>query len=269
MEEKTESVLLNWAVKWAKTSRRIAIIGWWAVLLNLILFIIFGVLVESLHMPRPSTFERVFGTTLAILFWGTTLCFILSFISGVISLFAPLFTIVRFKDIEKTAVRGISLSLLYFFFFSLLMGPVILRRIRHSKIHCRRNLDIISSKVIDNPESFANNWCDAIKDGTTINSDSLKCNYDKIGPCSYAMNENIPADADELPDDLVLLFESDSGWNQIGGADDVVTDRHGEKNPGANIAFADGHVEFVKPEDIPTLRWTIEQQPEAPAQGSE
>ncbi|MHC4783667.1 MAG: H-X9-DG-CTERM domain-containing protein [Planctomycetota bacterium] len=74
------------------------------------------------------------------------------------------------------------------------------------------------------------------------------------------MNENIPADANELPGDLVLLFESAPGWNQIGGPEDVVTDRHGEKNPGANIAFADGHVEFVKPEDIPTLHWAIESQ---------
>ena len=84
------------------------------------------------------------------------------------------------------------------------------------------------------------------------------CPEDKTGPCSYAMNENIPAGANELPGDMVLLFESAPGWNQTGGADDVVTDRH--KRPGANIAFADGHVKFVKPEDIPNLRWTIEKQ---------
>ncbi|MFZ9023775.1 MAG: H-X9-DG-CTERM domain-containing protein, partial [Anaerohalosphaeraceae bacterium] len=60
-----------------------------------------------------------------------------------------------------------------------------------------------------------------------------------------------------LPADLVLLFESAPSWNQVGGADDVVTDRHGK--PGANIAFADGHVEFVKAEDIPILRWTVDE----------
>lgn len=32
------------------------------------------------------------------------------------------------------------------------------------------------------------------------------------------------------------------------------------QEPGANIAFADGHVEFVKPEDIATLRWTLDGQ---------
>ena len=100
-------------------------------------------------------------------------------------------------------------------------------------------------------------WCDVIKPYYE-DKEVLKCLKDKIGPCSYAMNENIPADAKDLPPDLVLLFECTPVWNQIGGADDVVTDRHGEKNPGANIAFADAHVEFVDTDKIPTLRWTVE-----------
>ena len=86
---------------------------------------------------------------------------------------------------------------------------------------------------------------------------AFRCPNDKTSPCSYAINKNIPANANELPGDLVILFESTPGWNQAGGADDVVTDRHGK--PGANIAFADGHVEFIKSEDIPTLRWTMEE----------
>ena len=107
-------------------------------------------------------------------------------------------------------------------------------------------------------------WCDLL--GPYVKPDlsaALKpvyqCPVDEIGPCSYAMNENIQTEADELPGDLVLLFESAPGWNQVGGADDVLTNRHGEKNPGANIAFADGHVEFVKTEDIPILRWTVDE----------
>lgn len=80
---------------------------------------------------------------------------------------------------------------------------------------------------------------------------------DETGPCSYAMNANIPADTNDLPGDLVLFFESAPGWNQTGGPDDVVTDRHDK--PGANIAFADGTVEFIEAEDIPNLRWTVEE----------
>jgi prepilin-type processing-associated H-X9-DG protein len=104
-------------------------------------------------------------------------------------------------------------------------------------------------------------WCDLLDPYVEpdIPSDLnpvYQCPVDEIGPCSYAMNENISADAEGLSADLVLLFESAPGWNQIGGADDLVTDRH--KRPGANIACADGHVEFVETEDIPTLRWTVD-----------
>ncbi len=101
-------------------------------------------------------------------------------------------------------------------------------------------------------------WCDVFHQEYDSELERFRCPKDKTGPCSYAMNENIPADVNELPPDLVLLFESAPGWNQVGGPDDVVTDRHGENNLGANIAFADGRVEFVKPEDIPNLRWTVE-----------
>ena len=132
------------------------------------------------------------------------------------------------------------------------------------KYLCDRKLVYLSERILDISKANHNkykkkNWCDSIKD--VFGSEHMfKCPVDKTGPCSYAMNENIPADANELPGDLVLLFESTPGWNQTGGTDDVVTDRHGEKNPGANIAFADGHVEFVKPEAIPTLRWRLETQ---------
>ncbi|MHC5199940.1 MAG: hypothetical protein ACYSO1_07520 [Planctomycetota bacterium] len=103
-------------------------------------------------------------------------------------------------------------------------------------------------------------WCDSIKEFLDKDADFFLCRADNTGPCSYAMNENIPADANDLPGNLVLLFESAPGWNQTGGPNDVVTDRHGENNPGANIAFADGTVKFVKTEDIPNLRWTVEKQ---------
>lgn len=100
-------------------------------------------------------------------------------------------------------------------------------------------------------------WNDALKDLLGDN-DTFQCFRDKVGPCSYAMNAGIPADANTLPADLVVFFESAPGWNQVGGPQDVVTDRHDQKKPGANIAFADGQVKYVKAADIPKLRWTLE-----------
>jgi prepilin-type processing-associated H-X9-DG protein len=107
------------------------------------------------------------------------------------------------------------------------------------------------------------NWCDLIKPYTDEDRKPWLCPADKIGPCSYAMNENIPADVNNLPPDLVLLFESAPGWNRTGGPNDVVNNRHDKNTPGANIALADGHVEFVPVDKIPSLRWTIK--PQIPA----
>ncbi len=98
-------------------------------------------------------------------------------------------------------------------------------------------------------------WCDFLHQEWDVEIKQFLCRDDSFGPCSYAMNKNIQVEATDLPPDLVLLFESAPGWNRVGGPEDVVTNRHGKNNPGANIAFADGHVEFVKPDDIPKLRW--------------
>jgi len=113
---------------------------------------------------------------------------------------------------------------------------------------------------LDNDKQWVfNNWCDTIEPYIGLKEGKyFQCPIDKTGPCSYAMNENIPADATDLPHDMVLLFESAPGWNQIGGPDDVVTDRG---QPGANIAFINGDVKFVTPEDLPALRWTIDKSP--------
>ena len=257
MEEKKEVAPTKWPVKWANVSKRLAKIGWWVFLLNILLLVIGIVVVELLlDIPSPNKFEHVFGIILAILAWGTVLCFLSSFVVGIASLFAPLFNIVCFKDIKRNALRGVSYSLLYFFVLSTLMSPVIFRKIRYAKLHCRRNLNLISREIFEHSVWTTHDWCDALKDEPTFDIALLRCNYDKIGPCSYAMNENIPVDVNELPGDLVLLFESAPGWNQVGGVDDVVTDRHGKA--GANIAFADGSVEFVEAEEIPKLRWTVE-----------
>jgi prepilin-type processing-associated H-X9-DG protein len=53
--------------------------------------------------------------------------------------------------------------------------------------------------------------------------------------------------------DVVLLFESTAGWNQVGGPE-LLTTRHHE-GKGCNVLFVDYHAEFVKGEEIPRLKW--------------
>ena len=53
-----------------------------------------------------------------------------------------------------------------------------------------------------------------------------------------------------------MLFETVPGWNQVGGPDILTTENH--RGEGCNIVFADGHTEFVRTEDIDSLKWTVE-----------
>jgi prepilin-type processing-associated H-X9-DG protein len=53
-----------------------------------------------------------------------------------------------------------------------------------------------------------------------------------------------------------LLFEAKAGVNPAGGPELLTTENH--QPEGCNILFADAHVEFVKKENLSTLRWTTE-----------
>jgi len=47
-------------------------------------------------------------------------------------------------------------------------------------------------------------------------------------------------------------------WNQVGGPEILTTENHGGK--GCHISFNDGHVEFVKTEELGQLKWKVEKE---------
>jgi prepilin-type processing-associated H-X9-DG protein len=49
-----------------------------------------------------------------------------------------------------------------------------------------------------------------------------------------------------------MLFESDTGWNAVGGSEMMATHRH---YSGLNITLVDGSVEYVEYKDLGKLRW--------------
>ena len=43
----------------------------------------------------------------------------------------------------------------------------------------------------------------------------------------------------------------------VGGPEDLTTEHHGGE--GCNVAFCDGHVEFVRREELKNLKWDVEE----------
>ena len=98
----------------------------------------------------------------------------------------------------------------------------------------------------------ADKWCDALV-GLVSRKGSeevFRCPKAGKGRCDYAMNPR--AGAQSAPD-VVLLFESEGGWNQFGGPELLTTGHH--EGEGCNILSVDGRVRFTKIEDIPNLKW--------------
>ncbi len=71
---------------------------------------------------------------------------------------------------------------------------------------------------------------------------------------SYAINKNLQSTKfEDIPADIVLLFECNLTKNPTGGPELLTSENH--KNKGSNIVFGDLHVEFIRTEHFENLRW--------------
>ena len=97
------------------------------------------------------------------------------------------------------------------------------------------------------------NWCDAITpnlEGKHV----FQCPQRAGNEGAFAFNAKLAGKTlSAIPPDTVMIFESSSGWNFTGGADDVI-----QRPPhGRNFVFgfADGSVREINKEELKELRW--------------
>ena len=164
------------------------------------------------------------------------------------------------------------------------------------RIVCRANLFGISKAIYiyaNNDESgripTPDRWCDLLIQGNYASEKQFLCpSSDAVrGECSYAINKNMAGKKiiEEIPQDVVLLFETNFGknplgrqglledrqcyaftrydrpetrvyklrWNQVGGPEILTTENH--KGQGCNILFGDGNVKFVRTKQLGELKW--------------
>ena len=136
-----------------------------------------------------------------------------------------------------------------------------------NRIYCAWSLERLGREFRTHVEQHegrlpsADNWCDLLLTKDNYFQDWHQCPSSgaKQRESSYALNRNIVGlDLDNIPPNVVLVFEMNMDiakerWNQVGGPEMLTIENH--KNHGANILFADGHVEFVRKKDIANLKW--------------
>jgi len=162
------------------------------------------------------------------------------------------------------AIAGMALPVVLLPLMALGMGIVMpaLVRVRQVAFRktCETNLEglgrVMQIYAGDNNGRFprSSQWCDLITDHIGTSGKELRCQGASEGPCNYAMNKAVEPWGASAPPDMVLLFETTPGWNQVGGPEILTVDNH--QGDGCNVLFVDGHVEFVKLESLQYLRWT-------------
>jgi|GEM_PF-1102549 len=156
------------------------------------------------------------------------------------------------------------------------------------------NAFLVYAQANDDRLPDAEHWCDLLVMKADISPAAFCCKAtgDVKGESSYAMNVAVAGvKLADIPKEMVVLFEaasdrtpsardfpladrqyiidfnhadvyrekgtmvSRSRWNQVCGPERIDVSAH--KN-GCNILFGDMHVEFVKTQDLPSLRWVAE-----------
>lgn len=124
---------------------------------------------------------------------------------------------------------------------------------------CRLNLLLLHAAMQRYTNDYVqyptpNKWCDLLLEYTDVDEKRFKCPELKKGRSHYAMNPNCSPNS---PPDIVLLFETEDGWNQFGGPELLTTKHH--KGKGCNMLFNGDGFEFVKKEQLGNLNWGDEQ----------
>lgn len=162
---------------------------------------------------------------------------------------------------SRRAIIAIVLSATVLLIFILgLIAPTFTPYRPPPQLHCQVHIRNIRTAIIVYAEENngrlpkSDTWCDLLKPYVYNPDESFVCPETKKEQCSYSFNMNVSGmKLDEIPPDVVLLFESKPGWNRVGGPELLNVNNHDGK--GCSVSFANGQQDFIKTEHIDTLRW--------------
>lgn len=166
------------------------------------------------------------------------------------------------------AIAGIALSavmLVFLIFFLTSVTPSALAKARDPAytIYCISNLkqlclaNVLYAADHNGRLPDANAWCDLIQTNILGVQQAFLCPAgNKAARCHYTFNaklSGVETEAIRKPDQTVMLFESQGGWNASGGLEQLL--KHPRHLSGIDVGFVDGHTEFVTPTKLDKLVW--------------
>jgi prepilin-type processing-associated H-X9-DG protein len=163
------------------------------------------------------------------------------------------------KTSRTGKIRTVATAIVVGFIAFSVIWPAIDKKVRLDRnLTCGRNLFEMGRAISMYREEFVeyptpDKWCDLLLERAGADEALFKCPGNKRARCSFSLNPNAEPNG---PGDLVVLFESKGGWNQFGGPELLTVENH--KPRGCNVLFNDGHVEFVRADEVDRLIWTAE-----------
>jgi prepilin-type processing-associated H-X9-DG protein len=106
----------------------------------------------------------------------------------------------------------------------------------------------------DDHYPLAGTWCDVSGPYNWYVAALYYCPALPRARCGYTCNLSLAGrnrTALKRPETIPLVFDGPGGWNACGGAESFVA-RHRRFG---NMAYADGHVQYLDPKDLGTLTW--------------
>jgi len=162
---------------------------------------------------------------------------------------------VKRTRLEKTIIISLIVILIVWIFLMLFLPAPPIKQYAY-QVKCRAYMRTLTIALVIYADEYNNmyptpeKWCDLLIDKCEVPEETFRSHIGKGNRCNYALNPNCDPSS---PKDMVLLFESTSGWNQFGGPELFNTQNH--DGEGCNVAFNDGTVEFVKADQLKNLKW--------------
>lgn len=169
--------------------------------------------------------------------YAVTILSIVTIITGIVAL---LMTLLGGKQMKNCKI-AIASAVFGLIILSILVPELIFTKKMNDTFKCMKKLQRLGEEIKvyasnhDGNLPVADNWCDLLMENNkNLSRDDFRCPASPKGTCSYKFNRNLSGvRLVDIPSSVVVLYESEEGWNYSGIGESLSTRHDG----GCNALF--------------------------------